>query len=78
MPIILYRNGWKFFIVRDHNPPHVHAWKGGVRLVVTLDPVDIRHRPPDSSPKDERYVKIVVHENRELFMERWNEINPRR
>ncbi len=78
MPTILYQNGWQFFIVPDHNPPHLHAWKGGVRLVVTLDPVEVWQRSSNSSPKDERYVKIVVNENRELFMERWNEINPQR
>jgi hypothetical protein len=42
------------------------------------DPVSERFAILELHPKDERYVKIVVNENRELFMERWNEINPQR
>ncbi len=78
MTTVLHRRGWQFFVVADHNPPHVHAVKGELEIVVTLNPVAIWHQRGKASPADVRFVKRIAQENRQLFEEKWNELNQKR
>lgn len=58
----------------DHEPPHVHVWKGGERMLVNLSPVGVRDRRGMEHNDPVRGVAIVQ-KHREMMLRNWREIH---
>lgn len=75
MPEILRIFGLRFyFYSREHEPMHVHVKSsdGIAKFILTSDGV-LLETNNGVSQKDIRCAEMVLEENRELAMEKWNE-----
>ncbi len=75
MPEILRIFGLRFyFYSREHEPMHVHVKSsdGIAKFILTSDGV-LLETNNGMSQKDIRCAEMVLEENRELAMEKWNE-----
>jgi hypothetical protein len=59
----------------DHGPPHVHVWKDGVLLKISLDPVEIVSvKYGRASPGLRRTVLAIVRDHLPACWDKWIEI----
>ena len=58
----------------DHEPPHVHAWKGGRQLLINLSPVGVRNRR-GMKDNDAMRALAIVEREREKMLRNWREIH---
>jgi len=75
MPTIVSQDGFEVMIfTNDHRPAHVHVFKAGAEVVLTLAPVSIRenHR---MSKRNVRNAVDIVTTNREMLLQAWREIH---
>lgn len=75
MPEILRIFGLRFyFYSREHEPMHVHVKSSDsiAKFILTSDGV-LLETNNGMSQKDIRCAEMVLEENRELAMEKWNE-----
>lgn len=74
MPTVLRVKGYRFIIfTNDHPPAHVHVKQaeGGAKL--DLDPVQIVEYF-ELNQRQLREILEIVEENRELLLEKWQEL----
>lgn len=74
MPTILRAGGFRFFFysLEGSEPPHVHVERGDDVAKFWLDPVGVAETHGFRSHELTR-LRAVVIENRERFLEAWNE-----
>lgn len=77
MPVILRFKSWKFFFYSNEGnprePAHIHVRGGsGAEAKFWLDPVSLA-RSVGFTPKGLLDIERVVIENRQMFLEAWNE-----
>ncbi len=74
MPIILRKDGYKFFFYSDEHPPvHIHVKKGGAKAKIVLEPIisiDYNH---GFKPKEIKLIVNIILENYQLFINTWHE-----
>lgn len=75
MPTVWSERGFHFMIhTNDHEPIHVHAYKAGG--VVLIDVRDLSLRKIINLKKaDVKLARQIVAAQRELFIEKWEEIH---
>ena len=75
MPTVWSERGFLFMIhTNDHEPVHVHAYKSGG--VVLIDVRDLSVRKIIKMKKaDVKLAKQLAGEQRELFLQKWEEIH---
>lgn len=74
MPTILREGPYRFFWYsgdRDE-PPHVHVERDDCTAKFWLDPVRLE-RSRGFSPKVLNRLRVIVEENRQGFLDQWNE-----
>ena len=74
MPTVLRKYGYRFhFYGSDMNePPHIHATGHGGKAKIWLDPVDLAEHQGFKT-NELRRILDVTNENRDMFLEAWNE-----
>ncbi|WP_414682917.1 DUF4160 domain-containing protein [Longimicrobium sp.] len=58
----------------DHEPPHVHVWKGGRQMLINLSPVGVRNRR-GMKDNDAMRALAIVQREREKMLRNWREIH---
>ena len=78
MPIILRKNGFEVRLrTRDHEPPHVHIFRGGTEVIINLG---IGAQSPaireinGMSRQNVRLAFEITVQNNEMFLQCWREI----
>ena len=64
--VVMYKN--------DHEPPHVHVFGDGECKIALLPAVRLEGQK-GSTKVEARRAMILVFENRDLLLRRWNEIH---
>ena len=79
MPTILKKYGYRFhFYSNERNePPHVHVTGKGGEMKIWLTDMSVE-RSYGISPSEQRKIMVVVGENVDLFLEKWNEFAARK
>ena len=79
MPEVLRMNGFVLSIYpRDHPPPHVHVWRSGSQVKVTIPLGD---SPPDVvgrnrfGPRDTAAAIALVAAHPDYLLHQWGEIH---
>jgi hypothetical protein len=74
MPSLLFIEGFRFFFYSNENkePAHVHIEKGDATAKFWLEPIRIANSF-DFSEKELKRIHTLVLENRDVFLEKWNE-----
>lgn len=68
-------HGCRYVIfTNDHDPPHVHVFGPGAEAKVSLDPM-ILEWTAGFKKGDLRRILNEVQDQRELLLEKWNEIH---
>jgi hypothetical protein len=67
MPTILYYRGWRLFFYTNerHEPPHIHARKGGADCKYWLHPKTVEIEEVyayNMSPADRRAIRKIIFE----------------
>lgn len=74
MPEILRMFGMRFFYSREHEPIHVHAKGADGKAKFDILPEGIvLVKNEGLKPKDIKAAEMVLEENKELAIEKWNE-----
>lgn len=75
MPTVWSERGFIFMIhTNDHEPVHVHAYKAGGVVLLNID--DLGARKIIALKKaDVKLAKQIVAANRDLFLQKWEEIH---
>ncbi|MEK6285320.1 MAG: DUF4160 domain-containing protein [Acidobacteriota bacterium] len=60
----------------DHEPAHVHAFKGDGEAKINLDPVEVK-QVWNMKRQVARKAKRIVSENQEYLLQKWEEIHGR-
>jgi hypothetical protein len=75
MATILKRDGFRVMIYpNDHDPPHVHVFKGGREAIIDIAPMGIR-RNYRMSGRNLRRALEIIEENRDILIAAWDEIH---
>jgi hypothetical protein len=75
MPTVLRQDGFEFVIyTNDHEPMHVHAYKGDGEAKIELSPVAIVG-VWEMKKSDARKAKRNVAENQDYLIQKWREIH---
>jgi hypothetical protein len=75
MATILRRNGFRVMIYpNDHDPPHVHVFKGGGEAIIDLAPLGIRTNYRMSG-RNLRKALELIEENRDILVAAWDEVH---
>ena len=73
MPTVIVIKGYRFFFYsNDHDPIHIHVEKDAKTAKVNLLPIEFV-RSKGFNASELRKIRIMVEENVELFIEKWNE-----
>lgn len=74
MPTILLTQGFRFFFFSQegNEPPHIHVEHGDKVAKYWLNPVGLSSST-DFRSHELKKVRMLVIENRHLFLEKWNE-----
>lgn len=74
MPTILLTQGFRFFFFSQegNEPPHIHVEHGDKVAKYWLNPVELSSST-DFRSHELKKVRMLVIENRHLFLEKWNE-----
>ena len=76
MPTVLRIHGFDVQIyTRDHEPPHVHCWKGNAELVIDLDPISIRENN-GMKKGDARQALAIMVAHQQFLLTEWNKVHP--
>ena len=77
MPTLIRQDGFAIRIpTHDHEPPHVHCWRGAVEIVVNLDAkITIREINGPAKSRDQRDAKRIVAEHRQTLLDAWRIIH---
>jgi hypothetical protein len=79
MPTVLRRNGFDLRIYTgDHAPPHVHIWKAGKEVVISLRQgaeIPVIREVNRMSKNDVRRAYAIVEQSLEYLRHRWREIH---
>jgi hypothetical protein len=75
MPTVWRQDGFEFVIyTNDHEPMHVHAYKGDGEAKIELSPVALvavwKMKKPDA-----RQARRIVAENQDYLIQKWREIH---
>lgn len=75
MPTVLEKNGYrfKFFSNESYEPPHIHITKGNGNSKFWLIPDCVEDYSYEFTVRERRDIRDIVLENRELFINKWNE-----
>lgn len=79
MPTVLFVNGFRFVVwPNDHEPPHVHAFKGNGEAKVSLG--DGRRAPEiltvyGLTKRDAVFIWRLVAEHQEMLLAEWEKIH---
>jgi hypothetical protein len=75
MPTVLRQDGFEFVIyTNDHEPVHVHAYKGDGEAKIELSPVAVVG-VWEMKKSDARRAKCIVAENQDYLIQKWREIH---
>lgn len=67
--------GFIFMIhTNDHEPVHVHAYKGGGVVLINVLDLELR-KIINLKKQDVKLARQIVADNRTLFLEKWEEIH---
>lgn len=74
MPALLRVRGYRFFFfsLEGREPPHIHVAHGGKYAKFWLEPVELANNRGFRGHELTEIRKIAI-ENREFFLEEWNE-----
>lgn len=81
MPTVLRVRGFRVVIYlppREHEPPHVHVWKGGAEVVIALATsgvVQTIREVAGMRSSDVVQAFWIVEEHAELLLIRWRELH---
>ena len=76
MPTLITVNGFKVMIyTHDHEPEHVHVFKGGDEVIISLADLSVR-AVYDMKARDVRAAQQIVGENLEFLRAEWKRIAP--
>lgn len=71
MPTVLLVEGFAFKVnTKDHAPPHVHVWKGGLEVKLTLNGQQDM-RGATMRPADVRRAQKIMAENLGSLWDAW-------
>ncbi len=72
MPTLLNKDGFQFFFyANEHEPCHIYVLKGEGFFKIELETLRITNN--QMKPKDLKKAVVIVEENTETFIRRWNE-----
>jgi hypothetical protein len=75
MPTVLRQDGFEFVIrLNDHEPMHVHAYKGDGEAKIKLSPVALVG-VWEMKKSDARKAKRIVAENQDYLIQKWRGIH---
>lgn len=75
MPTVLRQDGFEFVIyTNDHEPMHIHAYKGDGEAKIELSPVAVVG-VWEMKKSDARKAKRIVAENQDYLIQKWREIH---
>lgn len=77
MPTLIRQEGFAIRIpTNDHEPPHVHCWRGAVEIIVNLDmSTTVREVNGPAKVGDQRDAKRIVAEHRQKLLDAWRLIH---
>lgn len=76
MPTVLRQHGFEIMIyTHDHEPMHVHVFKGSGEIIIELSDISIREAYAMSS-RDMRKAQAIVAANQEFLIGAWHRIGP--
>ena len=76
MPTVLREDGFEIMIyTHDHEPKHVHIFRGEAALVVNLENLTLIKNYAMSG-RDVRAALQIVARNQDFLLRRWLEIGP--
>lgn len=76
MPTVLIVNGFKVMIyTHDHEPGHVHVFKGEGEVIISLDDLSVR-ACYDMKARDVRAAQEIVSDNQDFLQDEWQRISP--
>ena len=74
MPTVFIFFGYRFyFYSNDHTPIHVHVSKGGSEARYEVEQIKLLENH-GFKRQELSYIEGIIEENREVIIERWNEI----
>jgi hypothetical protein len=75
MPTVLRQDGFRVMIYpHDHNPAHVHVYKGDGVAVIKLGPVMVRDFV-NLGKNELRRAVLVIEAHQDELLQRWREIH---
>lgn len=75
MPTVLRDNGIEVMIyTRDHEPKHVHCFRGEEEVIINLEPLGIRDSY--ASNRTARQALELVERNKDFLIAEWERIGP--
>jgi hypothetical protein len=77
MPIVLRAAGFEVAIYqppREHGPAHVHIFRAGTQVVITLSPIAVE-RVHRMRPADVVKAVRIVEAHRRMLLRKWREIH---
>jgi hypothetical protein len=75
MPTILYINGFRFIIwPADHEPPHIHVFKGDGEAKVSIDKPRLA-LVIGLSKQEARFILNTVIEHQKTLLKEWEKIH---
>lgn len=75
MPTILYINGFRFIIwPADHEPPHIHVFKGDGEAKVSIDKPQLVF-VIGLSKQEARFILNTVIEHQKTLLKEWEKIH---
>jgi len=76
VPTVLREHGFDVRIyTRNHEPPHVHCWKGDGEIVLDLAPIGIRENH-GLSKGDARRALAICAAHQLFLIAHWQRIHP--
>lgn len=75
MPTVLRKEGFELMIYTDdHEPAHVHVFKGGGKAKINIWPVE-PVRVKDMKPRVVRQAVKIVEAHQDYLLEQWEDIH---
>ncbi len=77
MPTVLQSNGFSVMIyTHDHQPRHVHVWRGEAEVIINIESLDIREVNRHATSRIVRQAWDLVAANQEYLLSEWERIRP--
>ena len=58
----------------DHDPPHVHVWKGGRQVKIDLESMDVISTSHDFKSREIRQIIILLREHESHLLSVWERL----